>query len=764
MNDDEASSLITPIMQQHHHQQQQQQQQQQQKEQQEEVKESPTSREFDGFFCKLYALYYHRGLVPICLFEVTGLFNLLFIGGVTSWLCFVDYAKVMAGCGEPDATCELRNYISGDLFSFSPMYRLLTLSYVLLFAAFFLYRCAEATSTVLDALYIANFCRETLGLRKAGEFEELPWSDIVELVMELHRQGLCLINSKPCIDALEITGRIMRKQNYLIALINRDVLDLKVPWYLSLLLHADKVHLTQSLEWSINYCLLDVMHNDCLNLSAAFLKDKDGSLARAFVLVGVVNLLLTPFILVLMTMQFFLSNAQQSCSSHLLSRRWTSLALWKFREFNELPHVFEQRMRESSEASSQYIQCCSRSQNLTIIFKCLQFISGSFVALLLLCSVLKEEALIFIHLGSHNLLWWLGLFSSIYVASRAYTRGDGDDEADQAATTHCGTRSYAFFPAQHHGARSSRADALIEKICSHTHYYPKRWRTDAGAGASRLEISARSALVRDDLDALFPQKIYIFAYEVLSVVLTPVILCCSLPPCAPRIIAFIKRHTTYLPGMGAVLDYSLFDFDKYAPCCAGAPEEGASAAVGAAFDSAAPAPPDSDSDSPTDPAADLKLEQSYLSFRQSYPQWGGQQGSLRGETLIDRVASFREGRERERETEEHMFYSCELAQSAHAAHAGLVSRPLGAGPASSHARLTQSVQLTRSRMWGAGWDGGDSQQQRQHSQGPAGEGDLRKILLSVLAAENIDFENDFYWLNLFQRDAQRETNPPFVSL
>ena len=514
-----------------------------------------TSREFDEFFSKLYHFYYHKGLLPIILFELTGIINLFFIGALTGMLLFLDVGKLMA-CGRSDeATCagNVRSYVNGKLHEFSPLHRLCTLGYIALFFLFFAYQLHKALITVLHAIYIDNFCHETLCCHP-GEVETMQWNDIVAKIMRLHSEGKCLaIDSKTHIDELEIAGRIMRRHNYFIALINRDVLDLKVPWYFSLLLRADRVHLTVSLEWCLNYCLLDSIHNESLNLSSAFLMDRDG-LSRKFILVGLINALLTPFTLVLMTMQFFLSNAQQTASTHMFARRWTSLALWKFREFNELPHIFEQRIVRAHQPASEFLEACQRNQNLQIIARCVQFLSGAFVALLLLCSVLREEALLYIHVGSHNLLWWLGLFTSIYVASRAYAKNQSDD-AEQAATM--GIRSFAFF--YDVNLPRSRPDALIEKISAHTHYYPRSWRPPPHGGA------ARSMLVKDELESLFPHKLYIFLQELLSVVLTPIILCCSLPPCAPKIIAFVKQHSTYIPGMGAVVDYSLFDFDKYQP-------------------------------------------------------------------------------------------------------------------------------------------------------------------------------------------------------
>ena len=80
--------------------------------------------------------------------------------------------------------------------------------------------------------------------------------------------------------------------------------------------------------------------------------------------------------------------------------------------------------------------------------------------------------------------------------------------------------------------------------------------------ASVLSLSM-SSQVRDEILHLFPYKAKLFFMEMLSVVLTPAVLCFSLPPCAPDILEFIRHHTTYVDGVGAVCDYSTFDLNKY---------------------------------------------------------------------------------------------------------------------------------------------------------------------------------------------------------
>lgn len=71
------------------------------------------------------------------------------------------------------------------------------------------------------------------------------------------------------------------------------------------------------------------------------------ALQRRFIIMGVLNLLLLPFIMVFMIIFFFLAHAEELHSKKTLfgPRQWNCLSQWKMREFNELHHFFERRLQ-----------------------------------------------------------------------------------------------------------------------------------------------------------------------------------------------------------------------------------------------------------------------------------------------------------------------------------------------------------------------------------------------------------------------------------
>lgn len=60
---------------------------------------------------------------------------------------------------------------------------------------------------------------------------------------------------------------------------------------------------------------------------------------------AVCNLLVSPFLMLFLLIYFFMRNAEKFYHhpSSIGARRWSGLAYWRMREFNELPHYIQHR-------------------------------------------------------------------------------------------------------------------------------------------------------------------------------------------------------------------------------------------------------------------------------------------------------------------------------------------------------------------------------------------------------------------------------------
>ena len=115
-----------------------------------------------------------------------------------------------------------------------------------------------------------------------SDMQTISWQEIVGRLMVLRdanpntsdklRRRNYSNSSKQRMDAHDIANRLMRRENYLIALFNKEVLDLTIPLPL---LRSRGGMLTRTLEWNLSQCILDFVFNDQGQIRTLFLKDSN---------------------------------------------------------------------------------------------------------------------------------------------------------------------------------------------------------------------------------------------------------------------------------------------------------------------------------------------------------------------------------------------------------------------------------------------------------------------------------------------------------
>ena len=71
-------------------------------------------------------------------------------------------------------------------------------------------------------------------------------------------------------DAHDIANRLMRRENYLIALFNKDILDLTVP----LPFIGNRQFVSQTMMWAIDFCIMDFAFTEDGILNPTMLNSK----------------------------------------------------------------------------------------------------------------------------------------------------------------------------------------------------------------------------------------------------------------------------------------------------------------------------------------------------------------------------------------------------------------------------------------------------------------------------------------------------------
>lgn len=263
------------------------------------------------------------------------------------------------------------------------------------------------------------------------------------------------------------------------------------------------------------------------------------SLRRRFVVCGIVHAIFTPFLLFFMMLHFSMQNIYdfRSSQQYLGPREWSNVAKWTFREFNELPHIFERRIGPSYQAAEDYLNLFAPSSLLNTIGRVLVFLSGSLGAVCLALAAVNDAILLHVKFGHWNLLWYVGILGV------CYSIGKGMLPKITVAERY---RRNLF----------AEMDSALEKVTHHTHYYPEFWKKRGW-----------DDIIKSSFLEYFQYKVQLFVLELASVVVAPIILCISLPRRAEEICSFVQYTKTEVVGTGDHCGYGTFDFDLFEDEC-----------------------------------------------------------------------------------------------------------------------------------------------------------------------------------------------------
>lgn len=502
----------------------------------------------DAFLQEVYYYYEGKGIYSIALSRGLNLLTVGFVIGFSTFLLgCIDYSRLR----RENATQLSHVVIDHCVSRFSGF----TLLFFILFTAFYMWQIVSFVLGVLRLVDMYNFYTHLLKIPDA-DIQTISWPEIVRRIGSIREENpITAISSRSArntndtttakLDAHDIANRIMRQENYLIALFNKDLLDLRVPLPQILKRFVAQEEgkgkmLTQALEWNLRFCLMEYLFDKHGRVRKVFLKSKNRvalieGLKRRFIFMGILNAIFAPFIVLYLLMYSFFRYFEEyhKDPSSIGGRRYTSFARWKFREFNELSHLFIRRLDESYPFASMYIGQFP-NEKIAVIMRFVAFVAGSFAAVLLLATVIDPDVFFHFEISPHRTVaFYLGIFGAILTAARGMIPED----------------NRVFDP-----------ELLMTEVIAYTHYMPDEWKDQL-----------HSKKVHERFGELFAMKILIFFQELLSVVLTPFVLWFSLPPCAPAIIDFFREFSVHVDGRGYVCSFAEFNFERHGNVKFGAP-------------------------------------------------------------------------------------------------------------------------------------------------------------------------------------------------
>jgi autophagy-related protein 9 len=478
--------------------------------------------DLDKFFTAIYNYYLGKGFRAIVLLRATDLLSLVFTTIFTTFLLlFVDWGELLS--------CNVQNCESvialPKQFGLYEVASVLFASVYGLYSLYYFYYFLQVVQETNDTFHIFT---DKLGISDQ-ELPYITWDVVVnKLIEKQQKYRFCIVKND--LSALDISNRIMRRDNYLIGLVMNGVVVPSV----CLPPEGAQLRFTKVTEWVLRFALLDfILSPKTFRLRRAA-KNSPETLRKRFFVCGIFYcLVMVPlFIFSIMTAFFRHKQELESMSQPTKRRCWTNLYRWTFREFNELPHFFEDRVGYLSKHADLYLQSFKAPLLSEIIARCVAYISGSLLAVLFAVAFYDDRLPFNVHIAGINLVAYMLILGGTVAFCRLLIRVEDSN-----------------YELKHPAAH------MLDMV-QYGHSLPLSWRE-----------SPTNREVRDEVTRQFKHRALVMADEVISVLWMPYYLFSFLPAQAlsnlhAEICQFLSEFTVTEEGIGDICSYSAFQLDE----------------------------------------------------------------------------------------------------------------------------------------------------------------------------------------------------------
>ncbi|KAF1615318.1 UNVERIFIED_CONTAM: Autophagy-related protein 9A, partial [Eudyptes pachyrhynchus] len=415
-------------------------------------------------------------------------------------------------------------------------------------AVFWLYRLVKVLCSLLSYWEIRAFYIKALNIPSEG-LCNYSWQEVQARLISLQRRQQMCVHKRELTE-LDIYHRILRFKNYTVAMVNKSLLPVR--FHVPLL--GPIVFLTQGLKYNLELLLFwgpgSLFQNkwslrpQCKRAGAR--RELARRLARTMVLLGLANLLLCPCVLVWQLLYAFFSYAEviKREPGSLGARRWSLYGRHYLRHFNELNHELQARLSRGYKPATKYMNSFT-SPLLTVLAKNVGFFAGSILAVLIVLTVYDEDVLTVQHILTAITLLGLVVTLARWVCRAVPLAGAVGGGVAEREVGHLPPARRSFIPDEH---TVWCPEQLLQRVLAHVHYMPDHWQGNASRSETRGEMAQ-----------LFQYKAVFILEELLSPILTPLILIFALPARALDIVDFFRNFTVEVVGVGDICSFAQLD-------------------------------------------------------------------------------------------------------------------------------------------------------------------------------------------------------------
>ncbi|XP_076652143.1 autophagy-related protein 9 isoform X2 [Halictus rubicundus] len=481
--------------------------------------------DLDSFFTRMYLYHQKHGFTCMMLQEGLELGQFIFVVTFSTFLFHcVDYSvlfkdKVMNNTSH-------KTSISDAILSTgecTASMGLVTWICILVAAIFWILRAVKVLYHLTQFWDIKLFFNTALKIEDR-DLDNLTWHEVQKRVREVQKEQEMCIHKRELTE-LDMYHRILRFKNYMVAMINKSLLPvrLKIP------ILGEVIFMTRGLKYNMELLLFwgpwSPFENNW-HLKGDYKKsNKRQELARALskhiLWVGIANFMLCPLILLWQILYSFFNYVEiiKREPGTLGIRMWSSYGRLYLRHFNELDHELNARLNRAYRPATNYMSIFT-SPIMTVIAKNVAFVAGSVLAVLLILTVYDEDVLTVEHV-----LTLITILGAVVAGARVLI----PDE------------NLVWCP-----------ETLLTAVLAHTHYRPDSWRDHAHTQTTRAQMAQ-----------LFQYRAVHLLEELISPLLTPFILCFHMRQRALDIVDFYRNFTIEITGVGDVCSFAQMDIRKH---------------------------------------------------------------------------------------------------------------------------------------------------------------------------------------------------------
>ncbi|CAD5224214.1 unnamed protein product [Bursaphelenchus okinawaensis] len=482
--------------------------------------------DIDQFFSLVYEYHRGNGFLCVALKHMFALFQFIFVVSLSTFLfqC-VDYDVLFNNKNTTaDGTIIYgKRHIDDAVISSCPSHFHPVVVFTLLLATvFWVAYVLRVGYRLLQLFEIQKFYYNVLEIADK-DLPNIPWREVVERVCKAQPELHLIVNQEQ-ISVSDIYQRILRYKNYMVGLVDNDVLNLEITLPFMGKVDYLSAGLRLNLEWLFfrgpwapwkgPYALKDEFRD------AEMLSSISAQFEKTIMYIGIANLLLSPFIFVFQLLFSFFSYADIMRRDPAVfgSRKYSNYARLKLRHYNELEHELNYRLNKSYEFAVKYMDQFM-SPVAEVVAKAVAFTCGSVFAIIFLLSAWDEDVL-----NIDHVITVMTATGAIALLCRSFIANEN--------LVLC-------------------QNFLMKQVVAHIHYAPSSWIK----GGHSTEICS-------EFSKSFQLKVYFLIEELLSPFITPFILLLKLKPKAGALVHFFHDHSRYVEGVGDVCEYSLMEMPK----------------------------------------------------------------------------------------------------------------------------------------------------------------------------------------------------------